>query len=216
MNEVKVFSFGDTASVRTVTGPDLDAWFVAADVCEALEIVQTASAMRQLDEDEKDVRTMHTPGGEQQMTIINESGLYSLIFTSRKEEAKRFKKWVTSEVLPTIRKTGSYSHSDAALLQKLVHAQDKIIELQGDLIKKKSEQKTYAAQRHSSKKNQKEKILSMLKKDKETPMHAITKALHSTIEGLKDCMEELQQSGLIECKTEKPPRGRTLHLVRMV
>ena len=57
---------------------------------------------------------MHTPGGPQEMTIINESGLYSLILTSRKPEAKKFKKWVTSEVLPAIRKTGKYVHPDAA------------------------------------------------------------------------------------------------------
>ena len=215
MNEVQVFNF-DSHNVRTVIGADGDPWFVAADVCAALSLDDTSKACSRLDDDEKLLRTVFVAGQSREVLTINESGLYSLIFTSRKEEAKRFKKWVTSEVLPTIRKTGSYSHSDAALLQKLVHAQDKIIELQGDLLKKKSEQKTYAAQRHSSKKSQKEKILSMLKKDKETPMHAITKALHSTIEGLKDCMEELQQSGLIECKTEKPPRGRTRHLVRMI
>jgi prophage antirepressor-like protein len=87
---------------------DGEPWFVASDVCDALSIAQTASAMRQLDDDEKGVHSTHTPGGEQKVTIINESGLYSLILTSRKPEAKKFKKWVTSEVLPAIRKTGRY------------------------------------------------------------------------------------------------------------
>jgi prophage antirepressor-like protein len=83
-------------------------WFVGKDVTEALGIAHAASSLRGLDEDDKGVHTMHTPSGQQEMTIINESSLYSLILSSRKPEAKPFKKWVTSEVLPTIRKTGSY------------------------------------------------------------------------------------------------------------
>lgn len=81
-------------------------WFVAADIIAALELDR--KALERLDDDEKGVSSIHTPGGEQQMTVINESGLYSLILGSRKPEAKRFKKWVTSEVLPAIRKTGRY------------------------------------------------------------------------------------------------------------
>lgn len=88
-------------------------WFVANDVCAVLEFAHPASNLRRLDDDEKGVHTMHTPGGPQEMTIINESGLYSLILTSRKPEAKKFKKWVTSEVLPAIRKTGRYVHPEA-------------------------------------------------------------------------------------------------------
>lgn len=215
MNEVQVFNF-DSHNVRTVIGADGDPWFVAADVCAALSLDDTSKACSRLDDDEKLLRTVFVAGQSREVLTINESGLYSLIFTSRKEEAKRFKKWVTSEVLPTIRKTGSYSHSDAALLQKLVHAQDKIIELQGDLIKKKSEHKTYAAQQNKPKENQKEKLLSMLKKGKETPMHVLTKALRTTIEGLKDCIQELEEAGVIEYKEEQPPRGRPRHLVRMI
>lgn len=214
MNEISVFNF-DSHAVRTTIGPDGEPWLVAADVCEALELGNTSMAMSRLDDDEKGINTADTPGGQQQMLMVNESGLYSLIFTSRKEEAKRFKKWVTSEVLPTIRKTGSYSHSDAALLQKLVHAQDKIIELQGDLIKKKSEQKTYAAQRNSPKKNQKEKILSMLKKGEKTPLHAITRALKSNAKMLAECLHEMVEDGTIQFISDKPPRGKTRHLVSL-
>lgn len=89
---------------------DDETWFVASDVCEVLEIGLTADATRRLDADEKDdMDSIHDIGGRRQrMTIINESGLYSLILTSRKPEARTFKKWVTSEVLPSIRKTGSY------------------------------------------------------------------------------------------------------------
>ncbi|MBK8508985.1 MAG: Bro-N domain-containing protein [Candidatus Competibacteraceae bacterium] len=86
-------------------------WFVAADVCEALTIANSRMALDRLDDDEKGVSSIDTPGGNQELSIINESGLYSLILTSRKPEAKKFKKWVTSEVLPAIRKTGRYEHS---------------------------------------------------------------------------------------------------------
>lgn len=87
---------------------DGEPWFVAADVCAALAIGDTSQACGRLDDDEKGTYSIRTPGGDQQMTVINESGLYSLILGSRKPESKKFKKWVTSEVLPAIRKTGRY------------------------------------------------------------------------------------------------------------
>ncbi|AHJ66389.1 BRO-N domain-containing protein [Granulibacter bethesdensis] len=85
-------------------------WFVLSDVCRVLEIANSRHAATRLDDDEKGVVNSDTLGGSQEMTIINESGLYSLILTSRKEAARRFKKWVTAEVLPSIRKTGTYGH----------------------------------------------------------------------------------------------------------
>lgn len=105
---LSVFKFDDF-QVRTISGQDGEPWFVAADVAQALTISRTDDAVSRLDDDEKGTDTIRTLGGDQQMTVINESGLYSLILTSRKPEAKRFKKWVTSEVLPAIRKTGSYA-----------------------------------------------------------------------------------------------------------
>ncbi len=105
MNSIVQFS-NEFASLRAVT-INGDPWFVAADVCEALTI--STEATRRLDDDEKGLHTTQTLGGQQEMTVINESGLYSLILTSRKPEAKKFKKWVTSEVLPSIRKTGGYA-----------------------------------------------------------------------------------------------------------
>lgn len=83
-------------------------WFVALDACAILALGNSRSAVATLDEDERDVHTVDTPGGPQQMQIISESGLYSLILRSRKPEAKAFKKWITSDVLPSIRKSGSY------------------------------------------------------------------------------------------------------------
>ena len=83
-------------------------WFVAKDVCAVLEIAKVDSAIRSLDEDEKDAHCMSTLGGDQEMSIVSEAGLYSLVLRSRKPEAKAFKRWVTHEVLPSIRKTGAY------------------------------------------------------------------------------------------------------------
>ena len=96
--------------VRIVMLGDLpEPWFVATDVAEALEYRNAPDMTRNLDDDEKGTQIVRTLGGDQEMTVINESGLYSAILRSRKPEAKAFKKWVTSEVLPSIRKTGSYS-----------------------------------------------------------------------------------------------------------
>lgn len=81
-------------------------WFVAADVCRALGIDRTQT--RRLDEDEKGVYSAQTPGGQQDMSIVNELGLYALVLSSRKPEAKAFKRWITHEVIPSIRKTGGY------------------------------------------------------------------------------------------------------------
>lgn len=87
---------------------DNEPWFVAKDVCDALGLANSRKATTSLDDDEKRVSPVVTPSGEQLMTIINESGLYNLIFQSRKPEARAFRKWVTSEVLPAIRRTGQY------------------------------------------------------------------------------------------------------------
>lgn len=102
------FSF-DGIAVRTVM-VNGEPWWVAKDVCDVLGILNPSDAIsKNLDDDEKGVDLIYTPGGKQKVVIVNESGLYSLILRSRKPEAKRFKRWVTHEVLPTIRKTGSYT-----------------------------------------------------------------------------------------------------------
>lgn len=106
--ELQVFETEDKDHFRTINR-DGEPWFVLADVCRALEIGNPSQAATRLDEDEKETLiTNEGRPGPQAMTIINESGLYSLILTSRKDGAKRFKKWITSEVLPSIRKTGGY------------------------------------------------------------------------------------------------------------
>ena len=108
MNEMQVFQNHEFGSIRTIYKAD-SIWFVGKDVALALGYVETAQAIRKhIDEEDKGVVDMNTPGGIQQMTIINESGLYSLVLSSKLESAKKFKRWVTAEVLPSIRKTGSY------------------------------------------------------------------------------------------------------------
>uniref|UniRef100_UPI0038D1A47B BRO family protein n=1 Tax=Haematospirillum jordaniae TaxID=1549855 RepID=UPI0038D1A47B len=115
MGNIIPFSF-EGHGVRTIVDESGQPWFVASDVCLALEISNSRDAISRLDDDEKSVGIADTPGGQQEMNIINESGLYSLILTSRKPAAKRFKKWVTSEVLPSIRKTGSYGADNVRYL----------------------------------------------------------------------------------------------------
>lgn len=106
--EAKVFTFNENNKPIRVELVDGEPWFVAKDVCDALTLENSRKATASLDDDEKGVSPIVTPSGTQQMTIVNESGLYNLIFQSRKPEAKKFRKWVTGEVLPSIRKTGRY------------------------------------------------------------------------------------------------------------
>lgn len=107
MNELQVFNY-QSNEVRTIL-VNGEPWFCLADVCRVLGIANHKNVFARLDDDEKGVHEMDTPGGKQKMSIINESGLYSVILRSDKPEAKPFRKWVTSKVLPAIRKTGSYS-----------------------------------------------------------------------------------------------------------
>lgn len=102
-----VFSFQDR-QVRVVV-KDGEPWFVARDVCEVLDHSDTSTAIRRLDEDEKLTQTMFVSGQNRDVWLVNEPGLYSLIMTSRKLEAKAFKRWITHEVIPSIRKTGAYA-----------------------------------------------------------------------------------------------------------
>lgn len=109
MNELRIFNNADFGDVRTVE-KDGNIWFVGKDVAEALGYARTADAVKaHIDADDKGVCDLPTPGGRQETTIINESGLYSLVLSSKLPSAKAFKRWITSEVIPSIRKTGSYN-----------------------------------------------------------------------------------------------------------
>ena len=106
MNELQVFENPAFGQVRTVT-KDGEPWFVAADVCRALGHSNVTVALDRLDDDEKAKFNLGLRGGD--TGCVNEPGLYSLVLGSRKPEAKNFKRWITHEVIPSIRKTGSYS-----------------------------------------------------------------------------------------------------------
>lgn len=109
MNKLVEFNFNENP-VRSIL-IDGNPFFIARDICLNLDIEDTSKAVSRLDGDEKLTRTLFVSGQNRNVTLINESGLYSLVLTSRKDGAKKFKKWITSEVLPQIRKTGSYSDS---------------------------------------------------------------------------------------------------------
>lgn len=136
MNKVKIFNSEEFGDVRTVT-INGDPWFVGKDVAAALGFTNPRDAISThvFDED-KGVESIDTLGGKQKMTVINESGLYALVFGSRLKSAQRFKHWVTSEVLPAIRKTGGYQAPQGKELlalavleaQKTIEEQSKAIE----------------------------------------------------------------------------------------
>ncbi len=107
MEELKIFKNSEFGEVRVIEQNN-EPWFVASDVALILGYRTSNDMTRILDDDEKGTHIMSTPGGKQNMIIINESGLYSCILKSRLEGAKQFRKWVTSEVLPSIRKNGGY------------------------------------------------------------------------------------------------------------
>ncbi|MGE4536300.1 MAG: Bro-N domain-containing protein [Desulfovibrio sp.] len=107
MNAMQPFFF-DGRQVRVVLGEQGEPWFVAKDVCSVLVISDHHQAVARLDEDERGRCIVPTPSGAQEMTAVSESGLYALIFTSRKPEAKAFRRWVTGTVLPAVRRTGRF------------------------------------------------------------------------------------------------------------
>lgn len=108
MNEIQIFQNPEFGEIRTII-INGEPWFVGRDVCKALGYADVRAGTRKnVDDEDKRVRPVGTPSGNQNTTVVNESGLYSLIFGSKLESAKKFKRWVTSEVLPQIRRTGSY------------------------------------------------------------------------------------------------------------
>jgi anti-repressor protein len=120
MNEMQVFSY-EGNEVRTVQR-DSEIWWVLKDVCAVLEITNSRMVADRLEDDEKGVSIADTLGGKQELTVISESGLYNVILLSRKPEAKKFKHWVTHEVLPSIRKHGAYM--TPAKLEELMNDPD--------------------------------------------------------------------------------------------
>lgn len=148
MNEVIPFTYEDT-NVRTVATEDGTPWFVAKDVCNILGLSNPRTSLALLDEDEKGVHSMDTLGGKQELTTVNEAGLYALILKSRKPEARKFKRWVTHEVLPSIRKRGGYLTPEAT--EKALTDPDFIIQLATRLKEERAKRAALEAENEANK-----------------------------------------------------------------
>ena len=137
MNTLKSWDYG-SHEIRTIE-KDGEPWWVLSDVCKVLELSSPHKIADRLDTDEKGRNLIPTPGGSQEMTIINESGLYSVILRSDKPQAKPFRKWVTSEVLPTIRRHGAYMTEQT--IEKALFNPDFLIELAQQLKDERAKSK---------------------------------------------------------------------------
>lgn len=141
MQEIRVFESAEFGAVR-VAEIDGEPWFIAADVCRALDVKNGRDAVSRLDDDEKGVALTDTLGGKQEMAVVSEAGLYTLVLSSRKPAAKTFKRWVTHDVLPSIRKHGAYMTEE--ILQKTIENPDFLIGLATQL--KEEREKRLAAE----------------------------------------------------------------------
>ena len=135
MNELQIFNSSEFGQIRTVT-KDNEPWFVATDICKALDIKNVTQAIQRLDNDE---RSMFNIGRQGDTNCVNEYGLYNLVLASRKQGAKEFKRWITHEVIPSIRKSGGYiagqeTMSDSELMAKALLVAQKQIEQRNAII----------------------------------------------------------------------------------
>ncbi|WP_130819023.1 phage antirepressor [Anaerococcus vaginimassiliensis] len=134
MKDLKIFNNEEFGEIRTIVDENSEPWFVGKDVAEILEYKDTDGALRKhVDSEDKLTRQISGSGQKRKMYVINESGLYSLIFSSKMEKAKEFKRWVTAEVLPAIRRDGGYmvtkkGESDEEILARAIIIANKSIE----------------------------------------------------------------------------------------
>lgn len=119
MNNIIPFEY-ESNSIRVVTNIDGEPWWIASDVCAVLELTNPTEAIRGLDDDEKS--TLRISEGGPERNIINEPGLYSLIIRSNKPQARKFKRWITHEVLPSIRQTGKYEVGNVSKLDLIIQS----------------------------------------------------------------------------------------------
>lgn len=139
MKNITPFNYGDNL-IRVVNDETSnEPLWVAKDVCAVLEYKEVSKTLSKLDDDEKGTKRIRTLGGEQEMMCVTESGLYTLILRSNKPEAKPFKRWVTHEVLPTIRKTGSYGQNEdlaqiIPVLTKIMDGMSGMVQMMGTIL----------------------------------------------------------------------------------
>ena len=113
--DFELFNNDNLGSVRTAIDETGQAWFVARDICDILDIQNAADTLKRLDEDEKQIVNMETAGGMQNISIVNEAGMFSIVLSSRKQQAKDFKRWLTHDVIPAIREHGGYIYGQERL-----------------------------------------------------------------------------------------------------
>ena len=148
MNEIQIFKNSQFGEVRSVVKGG-EPWFAAKDVCGCLSISKHRDAISRLDDDERGSFEVDTLGGRQNIAAVNEYGLYSLVLSSRKPEAKEFKRWVTHEVIPAIRKTGMYMTDNA--VQNILNNPTAFIEILTEYKKVQDENKSLTMQNASQK-----------------------------------------------------------------
>ena len=150
-NKIEVFKNEQFGEIRTALIEN-EPWFVAVDVCRALEIGNSSQAISRLDADEKMITLISNEGnkrGNPNMTVVNEPGLYTLILSSRKPEAKAFKRWITHDVIPMIRKTGGYMTD--SLLERIQKEPAVIVEFAQALILEKNRVKALECELNTAK-----------------------------------------------------------------
>ncbi|MFQ8774917.1 MAG: phage antirepressor KilAC domain-containing protein [Finegoldia magna] len=143
MNDLQIFKNSEFGEIRTVTKNN-EPWFIATDVCSALDISNTSQALTRLDDDEKNTIILNEGIGNPNKSIVSEYGLYNLILASRKKEAKKFKRWITHEVIPSIRKHGAYMSSE--VIEKTLSDPDYLIRLATNLKEEKAKRALAEAQ----------------------------------------------------------------------
>lgn len=197
-NEIQVWNY-ESSEIRTVQ-VNGEPWFVLADVCKVLEISNSRNISSRLEPDEKGVTLVDTLGGTQQMTIINESGLYTVILRSDKPQAKPFRKWVTSVVLPSIRKTGSYSVQQPNAFENLSPQLQVLIQMetrQKQIEARQAEQATALAGLEQKLQNTCEVIAldkTAWRKDSEHLINKIARATGDGYGGIRLVYEEIYRS----------------------
>ena len=149
MTDLQIFNSPEFGAIRTIE-KDGEPWFVGKDVAAAMGYKEPTKAAREkVDDDDKGVSKIDTPSGIQEMTIINESGLYSLVLSSKLPTAKKFKRWVTNEVIPSIRKHGAYMTPET--LEKVLLSPDTLMQLAQNLKDEQEKRKALEAQIESQK-----------------------------------------------------------------
>lgn len=178
MNELKIFTNSTFGNVRVIK-QNGEPWFVAKDVCDCLGLGDTSKAVGRLEADEKGTNSIPTPGGHQNLLTVNEYGLYNLVLSSRKPEAKEFKRWITHDVIPSIRQHGAYMTIDT--VERAMNDPDFIIGLLTNFKRVKAE---------------KEQALKQIEADKPKVLFADTVSASHTSILIGELAKIMKQAGL--------------------